>query len=46
MFRVALPQIFENMEEATIGGWLVSEGSQVEVGTPLCELITEKTTLE
>lgn len=46
MFRVALPQIFENMEEATIGGWLVSEGSQVEVGTPLCELITEKTTLD
>jgi pyruvate dehydrogenase E2 component (dihydrolipoamide acetyltransferase) len=46
MFRVALPQIFENMEEATIGGWLVSEGSPVEVGTPLCELITEKTTLD
>jgi pyruvate/2-oxoglutarate dehydrogenase complex dihydrolipoamide acyltransferase (E2) component len=46
MFRVALPQIFENMEEATIGGWLVTEGSQVEIGTPLCELITEKTTLE
>jgi pyruvate dehydrogenase E2 component (dihydrolipoamide acetyltransferase) len=46
MIRVVLPQIFENMEEATIGTWLVSEGSSVEIGTPLCELITEKTTLE
>ena len=46
MHRVALPQLFENMEEATIGKWLVSEGAQVEIGTPLCELITEKTTLE
>ncbi|HEX9997774.1 MAG TPA: biotin/lipoyl-containing protein [Abditibacterium sp.] len=46
MNRVALPQLFENMEEATIGAWLVSEGSKVEIGTPLCELITEKTTLE
>lgn len=34
------------MEEGTIGRWLVSVGSAVVVGTPLCELITEKTTLE
>jgi pyruvate dehydrogenase E2 component (dihydrolipoamide acetyltransferase) len=46
MFRVAVPQLFENMEEATIGSWLRSEGDSIEVGTPLCELITEKTTLE
>jgi pyruvate dehydrogenase E2 component (dihydrolipoamide acetyltransferase) len=46
MHRVVLPQLFENMEEATIGAWLVAEGAAIEVGTPLCELITEKTTLE
>ena len=34
------------MEEATIGKWLVAPGDAVEVGTPLCELITEKTTLD
>jgi len=46
MIRVVIPQIFENMEEATIGKWLVAPGDTVEVGTPLCELITEKTTLD
>ncbi|MBW3634919.1 MAG: hypothetical protein KY445_00460 [Armatimonadetes bacterium] len=46
MFRVALPQIFENMEEATVGKWLKSEGDRIEIGAPLCELITEKTTLD
>ncbi|HEX8465025.1 MAG TPA: biotin/lipoyl-containing protein [Abditibacterium sp.] len=46
MHRAQLPQLFENMEEATVGSWLVSEGASVEIGTPLCELITEKTTLE
>lgn len=46
MFRVALPQIFENMEEATVGKWLKAEGDRVEIGAPLCELITEKTTLD
>ncbi len=46
MHRVVLPQLFENMEEATIGAWLVAEGDVVEIAAPLCELITEKTTLE
>jgi len=46
MHKVALPRLFENMEEATIGRWLVREGDAVSVGTPLCEVITEKTTLE
>jgi pyruvate dehydrogenase E2 component (dihydrolipoamide acetyltransferase) len=46
MHRVVLPQLFENMEEATIGVWLQSEGAAIQIGTPLCELITEKTTLE
>ena len=46
MEKVVLPRLFENMEEGTIGRWLVGEGETVSIGTPLCELITEKTTLE
>ncbi len=46
MLRVTIPQIFENMEEATIGRWLVSAGDTVPTDGPLCELITEKTTLD
>lgn len=46
MHRVVVPQLFENMEEATIGSWLVREGQEVLENHPLCELITEKTTLE
>lgn len=46
MTPVAVPQLFENMEEATIGRWLVSENQTIEKDAPLCELITEKTTLE
>ncbi len=46
MEKIVLPRLFENMEEGTVGRWLVSVGEAVSVGTPLCELITEKTTLE
>jgi pyruvate dehydrogenase E2 component (dihydrolipoamide acetyltransferase) len=46
MFRVVIPQIFENMEEATVGKWLVQEGDAIAIDDPLCELITEKTTLD
>ncbi len=46
MHRVAVPQLFENMEEATIGRWLISVGQTVQKEQPLCELITEKVTLE
>lgn len=46
MFRVVIPQIFENMEEATVGKWLLKEGDAVAIDDPLCELITEKTTLD
>ncbi|HEX8235178.1 MAG TPA: biotin/lipoyl-containing protein [Abditibacteriaceae bacterium] len=42
--RIVIPQAFENMEEATIGAWLKSEGDSVTPGEALCELITEKTT--
>jgi pyruvate dehydrogenase E2 component (dihydrolipoamide acetyltransferase) len=46
MFRVTIPQIFENMEEATLGHWIKAEGETVAAGEALCELITEKTTLD
>ena len=46
MHRVVVPQLFENMEEATIGHWLVAPGQTVHKEQPLCELITEKVTLE
>lgn len=44
--RVLIPQIFENMEEATIGQWLKSAGDAISPGDALCELITEKTTFQ
>jgi pyruvate dehydrogenase E2 component (dihydrolipoamide acetyltransferase) len=44
--HILIPQIFENMEEATIGQWLKAEGETVTPGDALCELITEKTTFQ
>ena len=44
--RIVIPQLFENMEEATIGAWLKSGGDAVQFGDALCELITEKATFE
>jgi pyruvate dehydrogenase E2 component (dihydrolipoamide acetyltransferase) len=44
--RIRIPQAFENMEEATIGRWLKSEGDALQNGDALCELITEKTTFD
>jgi len=44
--RIVVPQLFENMEEATIGAWLKKEGAVVARGDALCELITEKSTFE
>jgi len=44
--KIQIPLAFENMEEATIGDWLVEGGQRVNEGQSLCELITEKTTFE
>jgi len=43
--RISIPQLFENMEEATIGAWLKNQGDSIVPGDSLCELVTEKTTL-
>lgn len=40
---VQLPKIYENMDEATMGPWAVKVGQAVTKGTPLVELITDKT---
>ncbi len=44
LFR--LPKLYENMDEATIGSWLLRVGAKVEKGQPLVELITDKTVVE
>jgi pyruvate dehydrogenase E2 component (dihydrolipoamide acetyltransferase) len=46
IIKVLIPQAFENMEEATIGKWLKTEGEAVGFNDALCELITEKTTFD
>lgn len=46
IYKVLIPQAFENMEEATIGAWIAKPGEHMHVGAPLCELITEKTTFD
>ena len=42
LFRV--PKLYENMDEATIGKWLIEEGQSVAVGDELVEFVTDKTT--
>lgn len=43
---IRLPKLYENMDEASIGEWRVKEGDQIEKGTLLVELITDKSVLE
>jgi pyruvate/2-oxoglutarate dehydrogenase complex dihydrolipoamide acyltransferase (E2) component len=40
--ELVVPKLGMDTTEATIKGWLVAEGSKVDVGTPLVELETEK----
>ncbi|MFT5130325.1 MAG: 3-oxoacyl-[acyl-carrier protein] reductase [Rhodothermales bacterium] len=41
-----LPKLYENMDEATLGEWMVEEGAEIAKGAPLVELVTDKTILE
>ncbi len=36
----------ENLDEATVSAWLVSEGDEVTPGDGLCEIITDKASFE
>ncbi|NQZ71377.1 MAG: 3-oxoacyl-ACP reductase FabG, partial [Lentisphaeria bacterium] len=38
-----MPKLYENMDEGTIGKWLVAEGDTVEKGQTIVEFITDKT---
>jgi pyruvate dehydrogenase E2 component (dihydrolipoamide acetyltransferase) len=39
---VVLTALYPEMEEATVGQWLVAEGDAVEAEQPIAELITDK----
>jgi pyruvate dehydrogenase E2 component (dihydrolipoamide acetyltransferase) len=43
---ITLDPLYPEMEEATIGRWLVAEGDVVTAGQPLAELITDKVAYE
>lgn len=44
--KIRMPKIDANVEEATVGGWLVEEGEPVEEGEKLVEIITDKANFE
>ncbi len=46
LVELRLPDLGEGLTEATIVQWLVAVGDQVAVNQPLCELETEKATVE
>ena len=43
---IVLTALYPEMEEATIGRWLVAEGAEVTADQPLAELITDKVVYE
>lgn len=42
MHPIRVPSLAENINEATVGRWLVAEGATVQAETGLVELLTEK----
>lgn len=42
MLVIRVPSLAENVNEATVGAWLVAEGERVAAGQGVAELITEK----
>ena len=44
--KVLLPKLGQTMEEATLAAWKVREGDTVGKGDVLCEITTDKATLE
>lgn len=43
---IILDALYPEMEEATIGSWLVAVGDQLREGEPIVELITDKVVFE
>jgi len=44
--KVTMPRVDANVEEGTLGDWLVPIGQGVAVGDPLVEVITDKASFE
>lgn len=44
--RVTMPALSPTMEEGLIAKWLVKEGDKIEDGDPICEIATDKSTIE
>ena len=44
--KILLPKLGQTMEEAVIAKWHKAEGDQVKKGDVLCEITTDKATLE
>ncbi len=46
MVAIKMPQVSQTTDEVRLVRWLVKEGDEVMRGTPLCEVETDKTTME
>ena len=46
MFVFELPEIGEGVVEGEIVRWLVQEGEAIAVDQPICEIMTDKATVE
>lgn len=46
MIEIKMPQLGQTTDEVRIVRWLVKEGQEVKRGQPLCEVETDKTTME
>ncbi len=43
---IGMPKLGLTMETGAVGTWLVGEGDEVEVGTVIAEIVTEKITYD
>jgi pyruvate dehydrogenase E2 component (dihydrolipoamide acetyltransferase) len=44
--KVRMPRVDANVDEGTVGKWLVRPGQVISPGHPLCEIITDKAAFE
>src|SRR5471032_219175 len=44
--EIKVPALGESVTEATVSKWMVKAGDQVAIDQPLCELETDKVTVE
>ena len=46
MYVFELPEVGEGVVEGEIVKWLVEPGDVIEADTPICEIMTDKATIE